>query len=317
MNFESLTQAVSALTLTLLIPVLFSVWLASGQYRKLFRATGKISAIFVFLSIAAIVACLVLVAPWAVGVYWARYVVAVLLVIGVVRFPFEFAGVKSESGGFFARLSQGIIIVIGAVFAAGAVWAGSAYAVRDGVDRIELQFPLKGRMFVIGQGGDAIILNGHHGHPAQRYALDIIAINAAGHNASVLFPDSADDYVVWSAEVISPCDGEVVWARDGLEDAPGAQRDRDTPAGNVVAIDCGDATVFLAHLQNSSVAVSEGQRLSAGDHVGLVGNSGNTTEPHLHFHAEAGPFQGEQSENPGVPIVFEGRFLVRNDLVRR
>jgi murein DD-endopeptidase MepM/ murein hydrolase activator NlpD len=48
--------------------------------------------------------------------------------------------------------------------------------------------------------------------------------------------------------------------------------------------------------------VKEGQR------IGRVGNSGNTSEPHLHIHAER--------DGAGVPLRFDGRFPVRNDLVR-
>lgn len=50
-----------------------------------------------------------------------------------------------------------------------------------------------------------------------------------------------------------------------------------------------------------------GENLQKGQKIGLVGNSGNTTEPHLHMHAE--------KDGVGVPIQFDGRFLVRNSLV--
>jgi hypothetical protein len=64
--------------------------------------------------------------------------------------------------------------------------------------------------------------------------------------------------------------------------------------------------VELAHLQRRSVRVAAGDPVTAGTPLGLVGNSGNTSEPHLHVHAET-------DAGEGVPMTFEGRFLIRND----
>jgi murein DD-endopeptidase MepM/ murein hydrolase activator NlpD len=64
--------------------------------------------------------------------------------------------------------------------------------------------------------------------------------------------------------------------------------------------------VLLAHLQHGSVAVATGDPVTVGDPIGRVGNSGNTTEPHLHIHA-FDPRTGE-----GVPIRFDGGAPLRN-----
>ncbi|MFE0461586.1 peptidoglycan DD-metalloendopeptidase family protein [Kitasatospora sp. NPDC058965] len=58
------------------------------------------------------------------------------------------------------------------------------------------------------------------------------------------------------------------------------------PYGNHVVLDTGDAVVKLAHLRPGSVTVTVGQHVEAGRLLGEVGNSGNSTEPHLHLHAE-------------------------------
>lgn len=60
-------------------------------------------------------------------------------------------------------------------------------------------------------------------------------------------------------------------------------------------------------MQEGTVVVKEGESIQKGKPIGLVGNSGNTSEPHLHIHAEK---NGE-----GVPIHFNGRFLIKNSLV--
>ena len=64
--------------------------------------------------------------------------------------------------------------------------------------------------------------------------------------------------------------------------------------------------VELAHLQKGSIRVTIGARLSIGQPVALVGNSGNTTEPHLHIHA-VDPDSGE-----AIPLTIDGLTPARN-----
>lgn len=174
----------------------------------------------------------------------------------------------------------------------------------------ELAFPLSGGRFVVGQGGGIGLLNHHHGHREQRHAVDITAVDSLGFRAAGLLPKALDRYVVFGAPVISPCAGTVVGRRDGLPDLAPPDADPEHPRGNHVIIDCGSFNVELAHLRNGSVGVATGDRLSAGDPVGRVGNSGNTTEPHLHLHAV------DPERGVGVPVSFQGRHPVRNRLYR-
>lgn len=74
--------------------------------------------------------------------------------------------------------------------------------------------------------------------------------------------------------------------------------------------------VLLAHMMNGSVAVKVGQNVEVGQFLGRVGNSGNSSEPHLHIHAvKAG--SGSVLDGEGVSVRFDGRFLVRNSLIIR
>jgi hypothetical protein len=174
---------------------------------------------------------------------------------------------------------------------------------------LDLLFPLRGGTFVVGQGGASQVVNYHHPHPAQRYALDILALGSYGRRARGLYPRDPARYAVWGAEVVSPCDGVVAAAADGLPDRPPPERDPSHPPGNHVVIRAQNAEIVLAHLQEGSVRVTVGEQVRAGQPIGLVGNSGNTTEPHLHIHAES-------PAGTGAPITFGGRFLVRNDRVK-
>jgi murein DD-endopeptidase MepM/ murein hydrolase activator NlpD len=82
----------------------------------------------------------------------------------------------------------------------------------------------------------------------------------------------------------------VVTVRDNLPDLPVGTADRVRPEGNHVVLDIGsNRYVLLAHLERGSAAVTAGQRVSAGQPVARVGNSGNTAEPHLHLQVQDGP----------------------------
>jgi murein DD-endopeptidase MepM/ murein hydrolase activator NlpD len=85
-------------------------------------------------------------------------------------------------------------------------------------------------------------------------------------------------------------------------------------AGNHVVLACAGASVVLTHLQQGSVRVPAGAVVQVGDPLARVGNSGNTSQPHLHLHAERGGAAGEILTGRGVPIELDGRFLVRNSL---
>jgi murein DD-endopeptidase MepM/ murein hydrolase activator NlpD len=82
-----------------------------------------------------------------------------------------------------------------------------------------------------------------------------------------------------------------------------------------VAVDEYQDLVLLAHLQKDSVNVSAGDTVTTATLLGKVGNTGNTSEPHLHLHAERDGEPGEILDGTAVPITIDGRFLVRGSLI--
>ncbi|WP_052442420.1 peptidoglycan DD-metalloendopeptidase family protein [Streptacidiphilus neutrinimicus] len=130
--------------------------------------------------------------------------------------------------------------------------------------------------------GDGRLLNHHWSVPAQRGALDIVGRSRGGRSSRPLFPRRLSDYPIYRVPVLAPAAGTVVSARDGAPDHPTAGTH---PAGNHVVIDTGRERILLAHLAPGSVRPARGERVRAGQPVGLVGSSGNSTEPHLHVHA--------------------------------
>ena len=114
------------------------------------------------------------------------------------------------------------------------------------------------------------------------------------------------------SRILAPVNAIVAHVEDGHPDKPARrwiQRDIENPTGNYVSLRIEgreDVYVILAHLESGSMRVSLGQAVRVGDLIGLCGNSGSTTRPHLHVHA-----QPRERVAPGsawgVPLVFAGR----------
>lgn len=218
----------------------------------------------------------------------------------------------------------GTILSLGfniAVLAALLVPAWSVVGAGDSSARpVELRWPLPEGRYKVGQGGNSHVMNHHYGIDAQHHAIDVVRIGRFGLRASEFASAALEDYGIWNALLTAPCNGEVTNVATGFPDQQPPQSDRDNPAGNFVAIHCGNVTVVLAHLRDGSVSVKHGDHVETGGPLGRVGNSGNTSEPHLHMHAVEGRVVGYDElmwESEGVPMTFDDRYLVRNDIVRQ
>ena len=142
---------------------------------------------------------------------------------------------------------------------------------------------------------------------AQRFAIDFLQLReGATHEGAA--EDNAN-YHAWGQEALAVASATVVDLKDGIpENVPGlnsraVEITLETIAGNYVILDLGDGNfAFYAHLQPGSLRVELGQQVQRGDVLGLVGNSGNSTEPHLHFHVSdrASPLGAV-----GLPYVFD------------
>ncbi len=188
----------------------------------------------------------------------------------------------------------------------------SGYGYQD--TAVELAFPLTGGTYYVGQGGSNTSINYHHNDRSQRYALDLVALNGYGARARGLMPKDLADYEIYDREVKSPCTGVAVSAHDGIEDNRILETNTAEPAGNHIILACGTARILLAHLRKGSLAVSGGEIVTEGETLGRVGNSGNSSEPHLHIHAYLGGTL-DYDEGEAVPMTFGGRFLVRGSTV--
>ncbi|MEP1214480.1 MAG: M23 family metallopeptidase [Marinobacter sp.] len=216
----------------------------------------------------------------------------------------------------------GAILSLGfnvAILAALSVPAWSSLGAGDaGSEPVELRWPLEQGQYRVGQGGNSHVMNHHHGIDAQNHAIDVVRVGRFGLRTRTIVPGVLEDYSIWNAPVTAPCSGEVTRVAKGVPDQTPPRSDQGNPAGNFVAVHCGNVTVLLAHLRQGSVSLQKGDKVMSGELVGRVGNSGNTSEPHLHMHA----VHGRVSEHDrllwkarGLPMSFDGRYLVRNDVV--
>lgn len=129
---------------------------------------------------------------------------------------------------------------------------------------------------------------------AQRFAIDWIKLGDDGRLVKQGGKiDVNHDYPTYATNAIAVADATVVSVLDGLPERTAGTLPQDTTlqnvTGNHVILDLGGGRYgFYAHLQPGSLRVKKGDRVKKGQVLALVGNSGNTTGPHLHFHVMDG-----------------------------
>ncbi len=145
--------------------------------------------------------------------------------------------------------------------------------------------PFEGVWWVL-WGGDTLPENYHARSPSQRHAYDILIWKDGGTHRGD--GTANEDYWAWGQPVLAPATGTVVTVLDGIPDhAPGKPDPTPHIAGNHVVIQTAkEEFVVIAHFQQNSIRVKEGDRVQAGDLLGLAGDTGQSTEPHIHIHAQ-------------------------------
>jgi hypothetical protein len=135
------------------------------------------------------------------------------------------------------------------------------------------------------------------GHTAsgQRFAIDFLQVDSLGSSRRPGTEASKNsNYYAYGTELLAVADGVVAATKDSIpENVPGGRAvkiDLITVGGNFVGIDIGGGTYALyAHVQPGSLRVKVGDRVKRGQVIALLGNSGNSTEPHVHFQIADGP----------------------------
>jgi hypothetical protein len=128
---------------------------------------------------------------------------------------------------------------------------------------------------------------------AQRYAVDWEQLDSHGHIYQGP-QKKLESYTIFGKPVLAVADAVVVLVRDGLpEQTPGTYPTNiplDEADGNSVMLDLGgEHYAMYAHMQTGSIKVHRGERVKLGQVIGLVGNTGNSVAPHLHFQVNDRP----------------------------
>lgn len=151
-------------------------------------------------------------------------------------------------------------------------------------------------------GGDRLAANHHAFTPDQRWAYDFVVEPYFGGSPKL------EDYGCWGTAVVAPTSAKVHIAHDGEPDVePGKpSNNAKKPLGNFVAFELESGTyLIVAHLQRGSVKVKEGDTVAEGQPIGMCGNSGNTSEPHIHIHHQRqDPAKFPVNFAEGLPLYF-------------
>jgi murein DD-endopeptidase MepM/ murein hydrolase activator NlpD len=151
---------------------------------------------------------------------------------------------------------------------------------------------------------------------AQRFAIDWVQV---GSDSATYTGDRKDNksYHAYGSEVLAVADAVVVTTKDGIPQNVPGENSRAVPmtietiGGNHIILDLGQGRyAFYAHLQPGSLRVKVGDHVTRGQVLALLGNSGNSTEPHLHFHVSD---RNSPLASQGVPYVLESFALRGKD----
>ncbi|WP_406060395.1 M23 family metallopeptidase [Streptomyces sp. NBC_01077] len=198
-------------------------------------------------------------------------------------------------------------------------------------DTVEVDPPVTGRWSALNSPADRTPSHGTH-QLGQTYAIDIVREDESCPRPAFawLWPvfRRNEDFPAFDAPLLAIADATVVHAEDGQRDhlsrnsllgiiylmlvessargLGGARR----VTGNHLVLELGDGTYAMyAHLKRGSLAVRAGDRVAAGQELARCGNSGNSTEPHVHFQLMDGP---DLDTARGVPFTWRGVGVPKN-----
>jgi hypothetical protein len=194
---------------------------------------------------------------------------------------------------------------------------------------LDLAYPFDGRWLTQNSPTNRVPSHGTTRF-ASAFAIDFVPVDADGRSApfrlaSMLMPEASDRFTGFGRPILAPISGRVVAVHDGepdhdayrglpsvgyaLTQARRAARGWSHLAGNHVMIEGQNAVVALCHLQRGSIVVEVGARVAVGEQIGCCGNSGNSTEPHVHLQVMDGT---DASFARALPFTLNGAYPPQN-----
>ncbi len=183
-------------------------------------------------------------------------------------------------------------------------------------NKTPLSLPFKGQWYTV-WGGDTPEQNYHVDSRAQKGAFDFVVIDDKGNTYKGDGKQNAD-YYAFGKEIIAPCDAVVTDVVDGVRDnVPGEMNTMFVPGNMVILKTSNDEYLFFAHFKQYSIQVKPGDKVKKGQMLGYCGNSGNTSEPHLHFHIQntydIGNATGAKTYFEKINVKNDGGTFIKND----
>jgi hypothetical protein len=313
-------MTVMVLSLQVALPLALIAWVAlsPGRTRSSFGLQAAGTGAFLF--------ALARVAQWAVPVWWLPWVYGGLWLLAVM------AGLGRRRRAAPPSVLNGLVGWVGIALSFVLLCVGGWYGARAVMGRslpeveiVDIGNPLGPGHYLVGNGGSNRLVNVHIATldrsvarfgpwRGQSYALDFFGLGPWGLRARGWRPADPAAYAIFGAELRAPCAGTVIATEGEMPDFEVPNSDQVNRLGNHVILRCGEAEIVLAHMRQSSVIVASCDPVRVGDLLGQVGNSGASTEPHLHIHAQRPVALGAPPVS-GAPLALriERRFLVRGD----
>jgi len=224
-------------------------------------------------------------------------VVALRLAIVPVQFsPGEYnmiqaivLGTAALSAVFALVPHKRVRISVNSFFAAGWLFLGiellRIFLPAPRHESVVLDAPFRGEWYIF-QGGRSALINHHYPIRSQRHALDIIKTKdgreVQGDKVAL------ESYPAYGQGLYAPADGRVAKVVNDRPDMPIGKTDLEQIVGNHVVLEIGhERFVLMAHLKQGSIRVLPGEQVRVGRMIAECGNSGNTSEPHLHLQVQS------------------------------
>jgi len=202
------------------------------------------------------------------------------------------------------QVATNVLVAIGTIFLA--IQLVRIYT--PPADPVAVAPPLAGEWAMLA-GGRSALVSHHYPTPIVRNAVDFVRLDEEGRGYRG-DPKREKSWYGFGEPVLAPADGTVVSVGDVHPDEPVGNLGQKPSYGNHVLLDIGGGRyAVLAHLQQGSVRVSEGERVRVGQQIAAVGDSGDSLVPHLHFHVQDSPDFSEQVLT--VPVVFRDAVLIQ------
>ena len=164
-----------------------------------------------------------------------------------------------------------------------------------------LSLPFTGEWFVF-WGGDTKEQNYHVISQSQKNAFDLVQVGANGRTFKSDGKKN-DDYYAFGQPILSVCDAIVEEVTEGIGDNdPGVMNPRHVTGNSIILKTKAGEYILYAHFKSNSLKVKKGDTIKKGQVLGLCGNSGNSSEPHLHFHIQD---KADMISSYGVKCHFE------------